>query len=212
MYWWTSDTHFSHGNILKYANRTIFMNKHEKEVMKNGTVKEQNELRISDETLERHDEALIRNWNERVKPSDTVYFLGDWCFRNSSGGKQGEGTTTRAEYYLNQLNGNIVCIKGNHDGNNGLKTILTEGVIYIANKRIRMIHNPQFVNSDYKLHFTAHVHHHWRFKRIKTMFGFTDCVNVGTDVWNYRPVDINEIFKHYYRWKNSLKIEEDFLK
>ena len=54
---WTSDTHFSHGNILKYCNRPF-------------------------ESIEAMNEALVANWNSVVGPDDHVYHLGDVCFGN----------------------------------------------------------------------------------------------------------------------------------
>jgi len=58
-------------------------------------------------------EEIIRRWNERVKPEDTVFFLGDFCFK--SGSDRGEGEPVKAQEYIKQLNGNIIFIKGNHD-------------------------------------------------------------------------------------------------
>ena len=51
-YWWTSDYHFSHANIIKYCDRPF-------------------------ESVEEMNEAIIKRHNERVKPEDTVFFLGD---------------------------------------------------------------------------------------------------------------------------------------
>lgn len=53
--WFSSDHHFSHGNIIKYANRP-FKNIHE----------------MNEEMIERH--------NKVVSKSDIVYFLGDFAF------------------------------------------------------------------------------------------------------------------------------------
>lgn len=50
--WWTSDTHFSHANIIKYCDRPF------------RDVQEMNE-------------ALIEKWNSTVAPDDVVYHLGD---------------------------------------------------------------------------------------------------------------------------------------
>jgi len=60
-YWWTSDYHFSHFNIIRYCNRPF-------------------------KTVEEMNETIIRKHNERVKPKDTVFFLGDFIFK---GGKEG---------------------------------------------------------------------------------------------------------------------------
>lgn len=50
--WFTSDTHFSHANILKYCNRPFYGTDH-------------------------MDETLINNWNALVDTDDVVYHLGD---------------------------------------------------------------------------------------------------------------------------------------
>lgn len=54
-YWFTSDTHFGHKNIIRYSNRPF------------ASVPEM-------------DEALIESWNSRVKPDDTIFHLGDFAF------------------------------------------------------------------------------------------------------------------------------------
>jgi calcineurin-like phosphoesterase family protein len=49
----TADTHFNHGNIIKYCHRPF-------------------------DSQEQMNEALIHNWNSCVKNSDTIYHLGDF--------------------------------------------------------------------------------------------------------------------------------------
>ncbi|MCG2708606.1 MAG: hypothetical protein L6404_08205 [Candidatus Omnitrophica bacterium] len=48
-YWWTSDYHFSHFNIIRYCKRPF-------------------------ETAEEMNETIIRKHNERIKSEDTVFF------------------------------------------------------------------------------------------------------------------------------------------
>lgn len=55
-------------------------------------------------SIEEHDATVIENWNRIVKPNDNVYLLGDLMLNdNESGIKK-----------LNQLNGDIFYIRGNH--------------------------------------------------------------------------------------------------
>lgn len=53
-YWFTSDLHIGHQNIINYQNRPF------------ADVQEMNEM-------------LIHYWNELVNPDDVVYVIGDWA-------------------------------------------------------------------------------------------------------------------------------------
>jgi calcineurin-like phosphoesterase family protein len=57
--WFTSDTHFSHANVIKYCNRPFT-------------------------TVEEMDAAMVLRWNEVVGQKDTVWHLGDFSLRNSA--------------------------------------------------------------------------------------------------------------------------------
>lgn len=82
--WVTSDTHFGHQNILSYENRV-------------------EKLKVN--TVEEHDQELIRRWNSVVCKDDLVIILGDFSF------KKAEATNE----LLKQLNGDKVLVRGNHD-------------------------------------------------------------------------------------------------
>lgn len=175
-YWFTADTHYGHANIIKYCNRPF-------------------------DNVDEMNETLIKKHNERVKDEDTVFFIGDFCFKNSIGGKKGEGMLHKPKHYLDQLNGNFLFIKGNHDKNNSLKTIIERMVIRHAGYRVNLVHNPEFVNVNYDLNLVGHVHNAWKFKRAKHGFTFTDVINVGVDVWDFRPVTFEEVMKGWNEWK-----------
>lgn len=56
-------------------------------------------------TVQEHDAVLIKKWNETVKDTDLVFFLGDFCF---------EANSEIAANYYNMLNGKILTLWGNH--------------------------------------------------------------------------------------------------
>ena len=58
------------------------------------------------ETTEEMDKTLISNWNSVVENKDRVYVLGDFAFIKH---------LNQLNKYLDQLNGQICLIKGNHD-------------------------------------------------------------------------------------------------
>jgi calcineurin-like phosphoesterase family protein len=169
----TSDLHLGHFNIIKYCNRPF-------------------------KSLQQMDETLIRNWNERIKPEDWVIYLGDFCFKNTSGGKEGEGVNKNHEVYLKQLNGRKTFIRGNHDRNNGFKSHIMNLVLEFSHKLIYCTHRPQDINLDYKINLVGHVHEKWLWKYMyedyENQTGIKGImINVGVDQWNFYPVEMQEI-------------------
>ena len=141
------------------------------------------------------DRILIQNWNARVKPEDIVYHIGDFCYRGVS----------KYSKYLEKLNGTIIVIKGNHDRNNGVKTILESATIKHGGHRLYLVHRPFNCNPNIKINLVGHVHKNWKF-RVKRcgLFKKVILINVGVDVHNFRPVNINELLSEYSKW-NALR-------
>ena len=178
-YFFTADYHLGHFNIIRYCNRPF-------------------------SSLEEMNEIIIRNHNQRVKPEDIVFFNGDFCFRNSAGGKKGEGETFKSDYYIKQLNGRFVFIKGNHDRNNTVKTRIHSLILNLDNHYINCVHDPLRADVNCEINLTGHVHNTWEIKRIKRGNSFTDCINVGVDVWSYYPVTYDEIKARYSKWLKNV--------
>lgn len=147
-------------------------------------------------------EAIIKNHNERVKPEDWIYHLGDFCFKNSPGGKDGEGAVHRASYYLDKLNGNFVFVKGNHDRNNSLKTPIEHIVISYGGHKIKLVHDPKFASPRYKFNFCGHVHQKW-FARSLGENSYV--INVGVDVNDFRPATYEELMKKFHKHKEIIR-------
>ncbi len=164
--WFISDMHLGHSNIIKFCNRPF------KDVWHMNN-------------------TLIKNWNNRVKPEDTVFHVGDFCF-------SGKGLP-KAEDYIKQLNGRIVFIKGNHDDNNTLKTDIHSLILSKGGRNFYIVHNPEDREPG-MINIVGHVHKEFKFK---TLDGI-DCINVGVDQWAYRPITFNEMMKEYSKWKKNV--------
>lgn len=80
-----SDTHFGHTGVCRFMRS-------------DGVTK----LRPFEDP-EEMDEFMVKAWNERVKPTDKVYHLGDVVINRKSLG------------IMRRLNGDKVLIRGNHD-------------------------------------------------------------------------------------------------
>ncbi len=204
-YWWTSDPHYFHSNIIRYCSRP-FMKPGDLDPNGNWISKE-----IAEKRCEWMNTVLIKNHNARVKKGDIVFVLGDFNFNNTKGGKLGEGGLTTATEVEAKLNGKLIHIIGNHTKNNGCKTIILGLLIKFGGKKIWCVHKPQHANLDYSINFIGHIHSLWKFKSIQGKYNpdtdswdRVDLINVGVDVNNFMPVTFNEIMKSYYMWKRGV--------
>ena len=153
--WFTSDTHFGHKNIIKFEEgRTHFS------------------------SIDEHDDYLIDMWNKQVKPSDTVYHLGDLTLR---------GIQKKREI-LSKLNGNIVLIKGNHDADRECKKLLQEGLLYeyhqlgvykkVEGLMLHLTHYPMLTGLRPN-YFSIHGHLHSN--NVELGVNSMNLINVGVD-------------------------------
>lgn len=155
-----SDTHFGHENIIKPCHRP-FAN--------------------ADEM----DEALIKSWNDTVKPGDRVYHLGDFSFHRPE----------KTNWIISRLSGQKFLIKGNHDWS---IEKWAEGFIWIRDLEMIRVGEQKIVLSHYAMrvwncsHYGAwnlHGHSHGTLPRLP---GYKQA-DMGVDCWGYRPVPFEEI-------------------
>jgi len=173
MYYFVSDTHFGHANIIEYCKRPF-------------------------KSVDEMDKFMIKKWNERVNEEDTIFHLGDFCLSKSS--EAPNAPKDAFLHYREKLHGNIIFLKGNHDGNNKQKSIVESIVIDFGGKRIYMTHNPKFAKEEFNLNFCGHVHEKWQFQKLEKK---STIVNLSVENWNYQPVTINEIFQALADWKRK---------
>jgi calcineurin-like phosphoesterase family protein len=135
-------------------------------------------------------EEIIKRFNERVKPEDTVYFLGDFTF----------GRNEERKKFIERLNGNIIFVIGNHD-KSGTCPIFTAIIKYGDGHFACICHDP--IDHIHPYQYCIHGHSH-NLHKTKVVNGVIYC-NVGVDVRNFYPVSIEELHEEINQEKYKLK-------
>jgi calcineurin-like phosphoesterase family protein len=116
--WFVSDTHFFHGNIIKYSARPFLNTEDQAELDRlggqwhNGSWKGKgsSNYQISQESIEIMNDHLVDQINSKVGKRDTLYHLGDFAFGPQVTYRE------RVKALLDRLIcKNIHIIWGNHD-------------------------------------------------------------------------------------------------
>lgn len=168
----TADTHFNHTNILSYCYRPF-------------------------ETIEEHDETIIKNWNNVVPEDGIVFHLGDFGF----------GSLRYLKSILERLNGSIYLCIGNHDFPKIREPLRKyfEGQklqynLYINKQHIILNHRPflcyEGSNTNTVWNLFGHVHSGPKSNGIDiprlTML-FPTQYDVGVDNNNYTPISFYQL-------------------
>lgn len=165
-------------------------------------------------SIEQMNEELICRWNSVVSDGDLVYILGDmfWC------------TPKIATPIMDQLNGQKILIKGNHDRWHDSKFdklfVKIDEYIEIEDegRKVVLCHYPIpcFKNHFYGwIHLYGHVHNsfewnmmeHQRFLMEELYDRQCSMINVGSMMpWiNYTPRTLDEVLTGYDTWREQNK-------
>jgi calcineurin-like phosphoesterase family protein len=189
--WFTSDTHFSHKNIVRRLSEW----KNRDGSVSAGT--------RDFDTLEEHDATIVKNINDNVGENDILYHLGDWSF----------GGIDKIAEFRSQLNcKRIHLIYGNHDHNikqNDKLQKIFESVQHVKEKKLGgemmfLSHYPHRVwPNGHKgvIHLYGHCHgslpDYCKIKYGNHVYTIKDkykCMDVGLDTdKEFRPYHIDEI-------------------
>lgn len=217
--WLTSDTHFSHANVIVYCNRPF------------ASEQEMLERKILPESVNKMNEIMIRNWNFHVQSEDRVIHVGDFAM-----------SAKVVQSVMARLNGEVELYLGNHDFPHpahqkgrkldlrekwtkeyldyGFKSVQLEGFINVPGvANFRIYHIPYAGSCPEDTHqngeprhmkdaliddgvplICGHIHEKWLFRR--TAKG-TPMINVGVDApgapWSgqFRPATLEEVVEVY---------------
>jgi len=120
-----------------------------------------------------------------LSPTIRSFFWVTFIFK---GGK--EGGIEKYRQFEKRLNGKFIFIKGNHDRNNSLNTIISKMYIHYGSKDICMTHRAEDADPGVPWNFCGHVHEKYKVKRLNEN---SLVVNLSVEVWNYYPVSFEEI-------------------
>jgi len=130
------------------------------------------------------DSKLIQLHNSIVKAKDTVYLIGDLTLFGMQ----------RIDYIkniVNTLNGQLHLVLGNHDSlkpfayvDLGIRTVHTS--LIMEEHNLILHHDPAAACIDKtKTWLCGHIHDLFKVQN--------HVINVGVDVWEYKPVSLEEI-------------------
>lgn len=214
----TADIHFWHSKCIAFDKRTPFMSPDELEII--NKIEERPEggfsldvlrdIKISDESVQRMNNTIVENINQKVKKGDRLFFLGDlgWDYEQ------------HYKWYVKTLRDDIVCnnihfIWGNHDckrkGDRGplpvLKAILEEAnVTDLGMLRTIRSEGQTMVLCHYAMgawdrsHYgsiNVHGHSHHRYENT-----LPNQIDVGINGHDYFPISTLDI-------KNYIKNKKD---
>lgn len=131
--------------------------------------------------------TIINNYNSIVGPEDEFYYLGDFCM----------GDHSKAEAYLQQLNGKKFFVPGNHDKKSTIDLYKKYGT-YLGRMAEISINKQSITLCHYSMKIWNHSHHgSWH------LFGHSHgtlpddpnslSFDVGTNIWDYKPVSFDQV-------------------
>jgi calcineurin-like phosphoesterase family protein len=123
-------------------------------------------------------EAIIDNYIEIVKEGDEVYFIGDvfWGY---------DFEWQKAIYDL--LPGYKYLIFGNHDKRRECKKIFSRTYSKFRLGEILLVHDPYKYYREEIIRVCGHVHNRFKIRK--------NIINVSVEVWDYKPVSLEEVEK-----------------
>lgn len=172
MIWVTSDLHLAHNKEFLYKPRGF-------------------------DSVEAMNEAVLKNWNNRVSNDDEVYCLGDLVLSNTEKGIE----------LIKQLNGKIHIIRGNHDSDN--RIILYKelpNVVEVVDAKYLKYNGYRFFMTHYPC-MTDTLQNYGGLKNcLCNLYGHTHqktnfyneipfIYHVGMDSHNCTPVSIDEVIR-----------------
>lgn len=138
--------------------------------------------------------TIISNWNSIINKGDIVYHLGDFCLSSDE----------EIKNIFDELNGNIILIRGNHDRKSvkfyediGFK-VLKNAPIILDEYKLMLSHVPipDTKIKDGYVNLYGHIHNKKLNENYPSKYYRNNThINVCADVTNFKPISLDEINK-----------------
>ena len=147
-------------------------------------------------TTREMNEYILHNWRRTIAPNDLVYFLGDLAFGRDS---------RKPRWWVTQLSGKIIWIKGSHDHGIHPTSILPNVERVVECEVVSCDGIMFFLVHDvidavgWKDGWVIHGHNHDNQPHINFV---KKRVNVSVEVINYTPISLASIVREIKEGKN----------
>lgn len=181
MFYYISDVHFGHENVLELCNRPF-------------------------SSIAEMDERLIENWNRRVHKDDRVYILGDLIFRAETAPEEYLRRLKGKKYLI--LGNHDKSWIDKVDLTKYFEWTGRMDVVNTGRGKATLCHFPMLdFEGSYLIH--GHIHNrtdekYWQFLRDSER-----TLNAGVDINDFQPVTFEELVENNARFKAEHgKVEE----
>lgn len=167
----TSDTHYSHANVIRYSKRPF------------ADVDEMNE-------------AMIANWNAVVRPGDLVYHLGDFAFCDAERSVKIAKRLHGQRYLV--FGNHDKKLRKDHLFLEQWIWSKELAEIKVGDQKIVLCHYALLTwNGSHRGSWSLHGHSHGSLR--EDSHALRTDIGVGVDCWSYTPVSFEALQKHMAR-------------
>lgn len=132
---------------------------------------------------------LMDNWNGEVSKKDLVIIVGDFY----------AGNEIFSKYLINNLNGDKILIKGNHDYKYRYKKLLETEDIKVYRRIEFSVYNHQFILTHKPLKYIPkqafNIHGHLHRKLLSSKYDQSKYYNVAVEHNLYKPIPFEKILE-----------------
>lgn len=170
----TSDTHFSHANIIKYCERPY-------------------------KNIDEMDEDLIRRWNDVVKKDDVVFHLGDFGMVSQKKLEWIIGRLNGQIYLILGNHDNRLRYDGLFKSVKQQMLVNIDGVYVLMLHYPLMQHKSEILNGHRFIQLYGHIHSRKNMSgddKLRSARTSWNQYDVGVDNNDYRPISFSEVIEN----------------